>query len=597
VSLFREIWSVLTPKQRRWVLWTQVLSILMASSTVLGIASIAPFFAVLGDPGLIAHSKTLNWLYGQFGFAGLRSFEFALGLAFLAAVCAANAINIAGSYVMIKLSYRISAELQSVLLDEYLHRPYVLQTQSNSAVFCNNIINETNRLTNDILQNAFPLVTNLFTAVLIVISVILLNPAVAAMIILSLAGGYALIYLAVRNWLATSGEVQSRLLIAQAKTLNESFGAIKEILVLRVQDFFRIKFESTSLKLARASATGRIIYQSPKYLMECVTVGLLVTLALAAGAGENGMGALLGQLTFVGFAAYRLLPILQQAFAALVRIRSEKAGFTAIAPDLRSARARARFSALGALAQPDRPQTNIQLRDISFSYDSKRMPALDGVSLQIPARMAVGIVGANGSGKTTLADVIAGLLVPASGEMSVDGISVDNANRTAWQSRIAYVPQNVFLLDESIAQNIALGVAPEAIDQVRLQGAARLAQLDEVIDSLPGGYENIIGERGVRLSGGQRQRLGIARALYTNATVLMLDEATNALDGLTEQELMTTVMRLRGRYTIILIAHRLSSLRACDLIFELDRGKVRHAGTYHDLLGNSENFPRLVSAP
>jgi ATP-binding cassette, subfamily B, bacterial PglK len=596
VRLLRGVWSVLTKQQRKWVLWTQALSILMACSTVVGIASIAPFFAVLGDPRLISHSQTLDWLYTHFAFASVRSFEIALGLAFMATVCAANAVNVAGAYLMIKLSYRISAELQSSLLDEYLHRSYFFQTQTNSAVLCNKVINETNRLTNDILQNAFPLVTNLLTGILIVISVTLLNPAVAALIIVTMAGGYSLIYLAVRDWLAKSGEIQSQLLVEQAKTLSESFGAIKEILVLGIQDFFRGKFAAASLKLARASASGRIAYQSPKYLMECVTVGVLVALALAAGGDENGMGPRLGPLTFVGFAAYRLLPILQQAFAALVRVRSESAGFNAIAPDLRLAQARRRSVPEGELAQPHRPQTVIDLREVCFGYDAARVPALNGVSMQIPARMAIGIIGANGSGKTTLVDVIAGLLVPASGELAVDGIPVDDANRAAWQSRIAYVPQNVFLLDSSIAENVALGVPLESIDRVRLEAAAHLAHLDELVMSLPGGYEHVIGERGVRLSGGQRQRLGIARALYTNATVLILDEATNALDGLTEQELMATVMRLRGRYTIILIAHRSSSVRSCDLIFELEHGKVRHAGSYAELLGDSENFRRLVSA-
>jgi ATP-binding cassette subfamily B protein len=193
--------------------------------------------------------------------------------------------------------------------------------------------------------------------------------------------------------------------------------------------------------------------------------------------------------------------------------------------------------------------------------------------------------------------VIAGLLVPGSGQIEVDGIVIDDANRAAWQSRIAYVPQNIFLLDTTIAQNVALGISEPAIDRQRLVEAAQLAQLDEFVATLPNGYGHKIGERGIRLSGGQRQRIGIARALYTNASVLILDEATNALDGLTEQELMATIMRLRGRYTIILIAHRLSTVRACDVIFELDRGKITGSGTYSELLRHSESFSRLVNVP
>jgi ABC-type multidrug transport system fused ATPase/permease subunit len=216
------------------------------------------------------------------------------------------------------------------------------------------------------------------------------------------------------------------------------------------------------------------------------------------------------------------------------------------------------------------------------------------VSLHIPAGAAVGFVGANGSGKTTLVDLIAGLLVPGSGRIEIDGEPLDESNRMAWQSRIAYVPQSIFLTDNSISCNIALGIEEAAIDRERVAQAAALAQLDEFVSTLPDAIDHLVGERGVRLSGGQRQRIGIARALYTDAAVLILDEATNALDGLTEQELMTTIMRLRGRYTIILIAHRLSSVRACDAIFEFDQGRISNAGTYTELMRNSDTFRRLV---
>jgi ATP-binding cassette, subfamily B, bacterial PglK len=596
MSLVRELWSVLNPQQRRWVLWTQCLSLLMAFSTVTGIASIAPFFAVLGDPQLIDSSAPLRWLFLHLGFSSKRSFEIALGVGFLAVVLLANMINVFGSFVMIRLSYRISTELQSMLFEEYLARPYVFHAKTNSAVIFNNVINETNRITSDVLRNAFPLVTNLATVTLIILSVMWLNPLLAAAMLVALGGGYIVIYLALRNWLLRSGHIQSNFLIEQTRIVNESLGAIKEIIVLRIQNFFRGNFERTSRSLARKSATSQFVYQSPKYVMECVTVAGLVMVALLAGRGDGGIGPWLGHLTFVGFSAYRLLPILQQAFGSLVRIRGERAAFTAIAPDLRLALARKDIVGVVDSSWLDRPSMDICLHDVSFRYEPDRPVAIRGATLRIPAKSAVGFVGANGSGKTTLVDLIAGLLVPESGRIEIDGMMLDDANRAAWQSRIAYVPQNVFLLDSSVAQNVALGIAETAIDRARLASAAKLAQLDAFVSSLPQGFDHRIGERGVQLSGGQRQRIGIARALYTNASVLIMDEATNALDGLTEQELMATIMRLRGSYTIILIAHRLSSVRACDLIFEFDRGRISSTGSYAELLRDSETFKRLVEA-
>jgi ATP-binding cassette, subfamily B, bacterial PglK len=594
MTLVYDIWSVLAARQRRWVIGAQVLSIVMAFSTVVGIASIAPFFSLLGDPKLIDQTGLLHWLY-HLGFSSKRSFTVALGLAFVGLVILANLINVIGSFLMIRLALWINTDLQSILFEEYLHRPYIFHARTPSAVLFNNVIHETIRATSQILQNAFSLITNIVTALFIIVSVMLLNPVVAAAMIGALAGGYVLIYLAVRNRLLQAGRTQSQFFVELTKTVNESLGAIKEILVLRTQQYFRGSFARSSEEFARAAAHTQLIAQSPRYVMECVAVVGLVAAALLASGRDQGIGPWLGQLTFLGFAAYRLLPTLQQAFVAIVRIRADRPGFTAIARDLRLARARKYAVAAADSPWRESPRSEIRLEDVSFRYEPDRPLAIDGVSLRIPVRAAIGFVGANGSGKTTLVDLIAGLLVPAHGRIEVDGIALNDGNRTAWQGRIAYVPQNIFLLDTSIAENVALGIAGPEIDRERLLAAAQLAQLDEFVATLPGGYDHVVGERGVTLSGGQRQRLGIARALYADASVLILDEATNALDGLTEQEMMATIVRLRGRYTIIVIAHRLSTVRACDAIVEFDHGKVRASGTYEGLLRNSETFRRLAN--
>jgi ABC-type multidrug transport system fused ATPase/permease subunit len=595
MNLFAEVWGVLTPRQRRWTIWAQVLSILMAFSTVAGIASISPFFAVLGDPELINRTRALHWLYTNLEFSSRHSFEIGLGLAFMSVVLIANVINAVGTFVMIGLSWKISTELKSTLFREYLCRPYLFHAKTHSAVLFNNIIFKTSHVTNSILQNGFNFVTNVITAIFIILSVVILKSTTGAAIVLVLAGGYIFIYLLLRNRLLHAGQVQARFSAEQTKIVNESLGAIKEILVLRSQNFFQNKFEQSSHAFARAATHTQIVSQSPKQIMECTAVMGLVLITLAASGRENGVGPWLGQLTFMGFAAYRLLPALQQAFSAVVGIRSNQAGFASIAPDLHIARNTPRLDNPLDESWRQRPRQEIRFERVSFGYQPDRPAAAIDLSLRIPARAAVGFVGANGAGKTTLIDIIAGLLIPANGRIEVDGITIDEANRASWQSRIAYVPQVVFLMDATIAQNIALGVSDDSIDSDRLLAAAKLAQLDDFVSSLPDGYDHRLGERGMRLSGGQRQRIGIARALYTEASVLILDEATNALDDLTEPELMATLLGLRGRYTIILIAHRLNSVRACDLIFEMDNGKIIGRGSYSELVKDSETFRRLVN--
>jgi ABC-type bacteriocin/lantibiotic exporter with double-glycine peptidase domain len=599
MTLFTEFWAILTAKQRRGILTMQIVSMAMAFSTVSGIAAIAPFFAVLGQPELIDHNALLHWAYVHGGFSSKRSFVVALGIAFSAVMLVANLINVLGSLAMSRLALRIGTELQSTLFAEYLSRPYSFHIRANSTMLFNNILYETARATNGILRNAFLLVTNLVTASFIILSIMLLKPMIALAMIGGLAGGYALIYFVLRNRLLKLGHSQSRFGIEQAQILRESLGAIKEIIVLQAQNFFRGRFERASKSYSLAAAHSQVVAQNPRHLMECVAAVGLVGLALVLSGREDGVGPWLGQLTFIAFAAYRLLPILQQVFAASVNIRADRAALSRIAPDLRQARAAIHTTSSAHFARADcawqvRPQREIRLEEVSFRYATDQPWALRGVSLRVPAGAAVGIVGVNGSGKTTLVDVIVGLLVPSEGRVEVDGSTLDESNRAAWQSRIAYVPQDMFLLDSSIAQNIALGVPAADIDRHRLLEAIRLAQLDEFIKTLPAGYDHRVGERGIQLSGGQRQRIGIARALYRSASVLVFDEATNALDGLTEQELMMTLGSLHGRYTTILIAHRMSTVRSCDIIFELENGKITGSGTYDGLLKSSAIFRRMT---
>ena len=582
MSFVSDIWSVLNRRQRRRVIAAQFISFAMAVSTITGIAAIIPFFAVLGDPGEIDRHPLLQWLYAHGDFPGKHAFVATLGIGFIAAVLISNFINAVGSMSMIRIAFEIGDQLQAALFDEYLSRPYLFHARTNSATLFSNVIYEPRRLSSEIIQSGFVLVTNTAAGILIILSVLLLNPAISIVMLLCLGGGYALIYLRVRSRLRILGRARSGAGAEQARTVTESFGAIREILLLEDRQVFRQGFERVSRVISEADWRIQFFGQTPRYVMECLAVSALVGIALALG-GDARAGNWLGKLTFVAFAAYRLLPIMQQAFVAVVKIGSDLAGFALIVDDLRLAQ-----SGAGRLAQIQTatsllqwqqcPREDIVLEDLSFRYAAERPPALQDVDLRIPARAIVGLVGANGSGKTTLMDLIAGLLAPTTGEVRIDGVLLDDANRSGWRTRIAYVPQNTFILDASIAENIAFGVSRSAIEARRLIEAARLAQLEELVAALPGGYDHRVGERGIALSAGQRQRIGIARALYRDRPVLLLDEATSALDEAAEAELIATLVGLRGRCTVILIAHGSRMVRSCDVVFELEHGRIRGSG-------------------
>ena len=600
MSILADIWNLLDGAERRRLLWLQAVALIMAVSTLAGIAAVLPFFAVLGDPASIDRNLALASMYRYFHFSGQREFLTALGAALLVLVLCANAVNLAGSLAMNRFAHRVGNRISVALFDEYIHRPHQFHIASNSATLLNNVVWEVGRGITGILQSLFLVSTNVVTGFLIMASIVALNPWVAFAAVAALAGSYGLIYLLARRRLLGNGLLESLHLEERIKTVGETLGAIREIMVIRRQRFFRDKFAKSSEALSRAALSSHAISQSPRYVLECIVVAGLVSVALFLVNRGNQGSFWVAQLSFLAFAAYRLLPALQQLFHALVRIRGDRVAFNRIADDLRCLRRPKENAAPEQAVRPavswdGRPHQEIRLQQVDFRYAADRPLAIRGATMKIPAGSTVGLVGPSGCGKTTLVELILGLLVPEAGTVSVDGMTIDGGNCAQWQAAIGYVPQQSYLFDASLAENIALATDYEHIDFERLHESIRLAQLDEFVNTLPNGYRQVIGERGVRLSGGQRQRVGIARALYRRTSVLILDEATNALDGMTENEIMTTLEGLRGARTIILIAHRLGTVRQCDSIFALDAGTVVGSGTFEELLGGSAGFRSLPS--
>jgi ATP-binding cassette, subfamily B, bacterial PglK len=586
MSVILAIWRLLDHHQRRSFVALQLLSIVMALSTVGGVAAVLPFFAALAEPDTIKHSAIAHTVLQRMRLDD-SSFVVALGIAFGAAVLIANAVNLYGFVAISRFAARVGDVLYVRLFDEYMHRDYGFHTRNSSSALAGKV-QDSARVASIIVQQALLLVTSLVTIVFVTVAVVIVNPVVAVCAMVGLGGSYAAIYAATRSRLLRNGRSESHHHTERIRTLNEGFGAIKEITLLQAHEFFIGRFAQQSRAISMATASTLAISQGPKYILECLTVMCLVGVALYLRNSGVAAGPWMAQLSFVAFSAYRLLPALQQVFAAIVRIRADRAAFAAIEIDVDRARPE---QAVARTAGSDRswqgtPRSDIRLCEVSFRYSPDRPYAVRDVSLAIPARAIVGFVGANGSGKTTLLDLVSGLLAPQSGHLEVDGVRLDRAAQRAWQSNIAYVPQQVFLLEATLAENIAFGIAPAQIDRERLEAAARSACLTACVASLPRGYDERLGASGRGLSGGQLQRLAIARALYRDASLLILDEATSALDIDSENEFAAALDSLRSHRTVLLITHRTGLLRHCDIVFELAGGK---------LVGSSKPGHRTVS--
>jgi HlyD family secretion protein len=570
----REIWRLLDAAQRRRCVSVLLISVAAACLALVGVTAIAPFFAVLSDPTIIDRSSALTWLRSTLGLETSRSVLVCLGVGFVALLSLANAANLLAILWIGRFSHGVGARLHTLLFAEYLHRDIAFHASSNTAVLANRVVHDVNRTVGGVIQSALTLSANAVVIVLIAGAIVIVDPFLAFAAALALSASYAVIYSLVRRRLMRNGAITTRHWARRAQVIAESFGAIKDVLVHRAQPSLVARLQRHSAAIAAAQASTPAIAASPRYALECVMAAGLVGAALWIY-GTAGAERWLPQLAFLGLAAYRLLPAVQQLFGALARIHADYSAFEGIVDDLRAARRRnARPLAAPSAFWRTRPRQAIRLVDVSHRYSPHRPGGVSEVSFEIPAGTLVGLVGPNGAGKTTLAEIVLGLLVPNHGRIEIDGVALDDENRHAWLDNVAYVPQQVALVDGTLAQNVAFGVAADDVDPERMIEAVRGARLEATIAAMPIGLATEIGEDGARLSGGQRQRVGIARALYRRASLLVVDEGTNALDMLTEAEILALLGALRGTCTIILIGHRPSALAGCDLVFELENGRV-----------------------
>ena len=593
-SRLKKLYQLLASEQRKKLIRLQFLVVAMAFAELAGVAAIGPFMAVVGDMTRLEGEGTLSQAFLASGLETPEQFLFWLGVGVLGALTLAAIISMFATWRLALYAQQIGADLSTRLYTHYMKQPWLFHASGSSSQLTNKISQEAMRVTNQVIQPLMQINAKLVLAVVMMIAIFLFNPAVALIGLAVFSTAYFILYGTVRRQLTRNGKVISHTNQLRFKLMNEGFGGIKDTLLLGRQADFNRRFEKASTESGYARGVTQGLSQVPRYAMELIAFGAVIFLVLYLLAAYDGnLGNILPVLSIYSLAGFKLLPAFQQIYTGLAQVKGNIAAFDNLEEDLVASQDDPEIkhaSDAGKLS----PKQDIVLENIDYCFPDKKTKALDGLTIHIPVNHVIGLVGASGSGKSTAIDVLLGLLEPQSGALKVDGLELNTTTLRAWQNNVGFVPQSIFLADSSIRENIAFGLPIEDIDEFRVNRAATMAHLDELLETLPSGLDTRVGERGIQLSGGQRQRIGIARALYDDAEVLVLDEATSALDGITEKLVMDAIHDFAGKKTVVMIAHRLATVKQCDTIFLMKDGKVEDKGSYNELAKHSSIFKEMA---
>lgn len=593
--LAKELFALLTPSQRRRYFSLQFMVVFMAIMELLGIASIGPFMALVADMQLLETNPLLNKLYLASGMATHTDFLFLAGVIVLSLLAIASVLSIVTTWRLSLFAFSVGTEIGDRLYRYYLNKDWLFHASGSSAQLTKQIATEALRVTNFIILPLIQMNARLVLALFIAVGIFVYNPLIASIGVALFVCGYVVIYKVIRKRIARYGQHVSTTSTDRFRLMNEGFGGIKDVLLYNRSQDFVDQFEKSGKILARAQGVNTALSQAPRYLMELLAFGALITLVLVLLIANDGaLSQVLPVLAVYALAGFKLLPALQQIYASVTTVRGNTAAFDAIKTDLLASLTSDGQAKADVQSYEFEHIQKIKLDNVSFTYPNKTSPALNNINIEIPVNATVGFVGESGSGKSTAIDLLLGLIDPSQGSLMLDNTIIDNSNKHAWQQRIGFVPQSIFLSEGSIAENIAFGLNKKDIDLDKVRQAVKHSHLESLVNSLPQGLDTKVGERGVQLSGGQRQRIGIARALYNQADVLVFDEATSALDGITEKVIMDAIQDLSGQKTIVMIAHRLKTVQKCDVIYFIEQGEVVDQGTYQQLIDSNPKFKKMA---
>jgi ATP-binding cassette subfamily B protein len=590
LSIIGRLYFFISPRRRLQFLSLIGLTLITSASEVISLGAVVPFVGILTSPSKIfsyPFASSIAYLFGVHDGSELIA---PIALLFIFAAIFAAILRVLMLFFSIRLSNAISADLSVEMYRRTLYQPYSVHVSRSSGEIVSAITQKVNTATTA-LNSLVTVITSAILFISILATLLFIDPLVAGFSLGAFGGLYALIAYTTKRRLRNNSKIIADQQTHVIRSLQEGLGGIRDILLDGLQNAYSGFYRTSILSLQKATGENQFITLAPRYVMEALGMGLVGAFALYINSKSDDIQMALPIFAALALGAQRLLPILQQLYGNLTFIFGSRSSLEDV---------------LGLLEQPminsidanvsriEKLTGSIQIDRMSFRYGDGDSWILSDVSLFIPKGSFVGIVGATGSGKSTLLDLLMGLLTPSMGKILVGGISIGDVGSGVWQKLVAHVPQTIYLADSTIAENIAFGEAVANINMQKVLWAAQRAQLSDYIESQPEGYKSLVGERGVRLSGGQRQRIGIARALYKLTPFLVLDEATSALDGKTEHAILSTLESLKGNLTVIMVAHRLSTIKNCDLIVELENGRIKAQGSYGELVQISPSFNKLT---
>lgn len=594
-SLIKQLFKLLTIDQRRRFYSLQVLVIIMTITELIALGSVIPFMTLVGDSSYLQQDNFINMLYKTSGITSESKFIFITGMGVIFLLFISMLISIITTWKLSMFATNVGAEISSRLYRYYLSQEWMFHVSGSSSELTKKIANESSRVTTGVIMPLMQVNTRILLTIFISSALIYYDPIIAAIGIAMFIFIYFIMFKIVRVRIQDNGNTISKAIGQRFKLMNEGFGGIKDILLLGNDRYFINQFNKTSRRLAYSVGANSVFSQVPRYIIELIAFGSMISIVLyLIGTHNSNIGIVLPIITIYALATFKLLPAFQNIYANFATIKGNISAFKSIESDLANS-----YLDLYKSSKINEncisPKKNISLTDVSFTYPSREGPALNKINLTINTNSTIGIVGPSGSGKSTLINMLLGLIKPDEGHFKIDDLNISSENIRLWQNNVGYVAQSIFLSEGTIAENIAFGIPSEHINHSRLHHAVKLAHLDELINNLKDGIDTQVGERGVQISGGQLQRIGIARALYREAEVIMFDEATSSLDGITETMIMDAIHEFGGKKTIIMIAHRLQTVKECDKIFFMNKGQITDQGTFQILSESNKDFNNLAS--